>query len=76
MKVRDLMTLQFQIVREEGSLLQTVQRLRECPLVEDELGIKSVIVLDPEATRSSKSTELWKRTERRGNSSSCLTKQT
>ena len=48
MKVRDLMTLQFQIVREEDSLLQAVRRLRECPQVEDELGIKSVIVLDGE----------------------------
>lgn len=46
MKVSDIMTREFEVVREEASLLDAMRHLRECPLVEDEIGIKCVVVLD------------------------------
>ncbi|MGQ0613359.1 MAG: CBS domain-containing protein [Planctomycetaceae bacterium] len=46
MNIADMMTREFEIVREETSLLDAIRHLRECPLVEDEIGIKCVVVLD------------------------------
>lgn len=48
MKIIDVMTREFEIVREDATLLDAMQHLRECPLVEDEIGIKCVLVLDDE----------------------------
>lgn len=45
--VRDVMTREFEIVREDATLLDAMRHLRECPQVEDEIGIKCVVVLDP-----------------------------
>ncbi len=45
MTVADVMTSEFQVVQEGTTLLAAMQRLRECPLVEDEIGIKCVVVL-------------------------------
>ncbi|MHC4222879.1 MAG: CBS domain-containing protein, partial [Planctomycetota bacterium] len=42
------MTREFEMVREDATLLEAMHRLRECPLVEDEIGIKCVVVLDAE----------------------------
>ena len=46
MTIADVMTREFEVVHEEASLLDAMRHLRECPLVEDEIGIKCVIVLD------------------------------
>jgi CBS domain-containing protein len=40
------MTREFEIVREDATLLDAMRHLRDCPLVEDEIGIKCVVVLD------------------------------
>jgi len=40
------MTQAFEIVRGDASLLDAMMSLRESPLVEDEIGIKCVVVLD------------------------------
>ncbi|MHC4931325.1 MAG: CBS domain-containing protein [Planctomycetota bacterium] len=48
MTVTDIMTREFEMVREDATLLEAMHRLRECPLVEDEIGIKCVVVLDAE----------------------------
>jgi CBS domain-containing protein len=40
------MTREFETVRQDATLLEAMHRLRECPLVEDEIGIKCVVVLD------------------------------
>jgi len=44
-KVAEVMTPEFQVVQESTTLLAAMERLRECPLVEDEIGIKCVVVL-------------------------------
>jgi CBS domain-containing protein len=44
--VADIMTREFELVHEEATLLQAMRHLRDCPLVEDEIGIKCVIVLN------------------------------
>ncbi|MFI5402632.1 MAG: HPP family protein [Planctomycetota bacterium] len=46
MTVADIMTREFEIVREDATLLDAMRHLRDCPLVEDEIGIKCVVVLD------------------------------
>lgn len=46
MKVADLMTREFEVVRHEATLLDAIRHLLPCPLVEDEIGIKCVVVLD------------------------------
>ena len=46
MTVVDIMTREFQVVRESSSLLDAMEHLMDCPLVEDEIGIKCVVVLD------------------------------
>ena len=46
MTVADIMTREFELVHEEATLLQAMRHLRDCPLVEDEIGIKCVIVLN------------------------------
>ena len=46
MKVAELMTTRFEIVRESDTLLHAMRRLRDSPGVEDEIGIKCVIVLN------------------------------
>lgn len=46
MTVAELMTRRFEVVRETSSLLQAIRLLRESPGVEDEIGIKCVIVQD------------------------------
>lgn len=40
------MTREFEVVHEDASLLDAMRHLRDCPLVDDEIGIKCVIVLD------------------------------
>jgi len=45
---RDLMTREFEIVQEDATLLDAMRHLRDGPLVEDEIGIKCVVVLDSE----------------------------
>jgi len=45
-KVADIMTREFEVVHEDASLLDAMRHLRECPLVDDEIGIKCVVVLD------------------------------
>lgn len=42
------MTREFQVVRETATLLESMEHLLDCPLVEDEIGIKCVVVLDKE----------------------------
>jgi len=44
--IADIMTRQFEVVREGDTLLDAMHHLRDSPLVEDEIGIKCVIVLD------------------------------
>jgi len=44
--IADIMTREFEVVREGDTLLDAMGHLRDCPLVEDEIGIKCVIVLD------------------------------
>lgn len=44
MTVADLMTRQFEVVQESATLLQAIRQLRDSPSVEDEIGIKCVIV--------------------------------
>jgi len=44
--VVDIMTREFQVVREGATLLEAMHLLRDCPLVEDEIGIKCVVVVD------------------------------
>lgn len=46
MKVADIMTREFEVVHEGASLLEAMRHLRDCPLVQDEIGIKCVVVLD------------------------------
>lgn len=46
MTVADVMTSEFEVVHETTSLLEAMGHLRDCPLVEDEIGIKCVVVLD------------------------------
>ena len=46
MIVNEIMTTEFETIHEDASLLDAIRRLRECPLVEDEIGIKCVIVFD------------------------------
>ena len=46
MTIADVMTREFEVVREDASLLQAMHHLRDCPLVEDEIGIKCVVVLN------------------------------
>lgn len=46
MAIADIMTREFEVVREGDSLLDAMRHLRDCPLIEDEIGIKCVIVLD------------------------------
>lgn len=48
MNARDLMTREFEIVREDATLLDAMRHLHDAPLVEDEIGIKCVVVLDSE----------------------------
>jgi CBS domain-containing protein len=45
-KVTDVMTREFEVVRENASLLEAMRHFRECPLVGDEVGIKCLVVLD------------------------------
>jgi len=45
-KVAELMTRQFEVVHEGATLLQAIHQLRDSPSVEDEIGIKCVIVQD------------------------------
>jgi CBS domain-containing protein len=45
-KVKDIMTREFEVVHEDASLLDAMRHLRDCPLVQDEIGIKCVVVLD------------------------------
>jgi len=45
-KVADIMTREFEVVHEGASLLEAMRHLRDCPLVQDEIGIKCVVVLD------------------------------
>jgi CBS domain-containing protein len=42
------MTREFEIVHEDATLLDAMRHLRDAPLVEDEIGIKCVVVLDGE----------------------------
>jgi CBS domain-containing protein len=44
--VADIMTREFEVVHEDNTLLDAMRHLRDCPLVEDEIGIKCVVVLD------------------------------
>ncbi|HEX5135988.1 MAG TPA: CBS domain-containing protein [Planctomycetota bacterium] len=44
--VADIMTREFEVVHEDATLLEAMGHLRDCPLVEDEIGIKCVVVLD------------------------------
>jgi CBS domain-containing protein len=44
--VADIMTREFEVVHEDATLLDAMRHLRDCPLVEDEIGIKCVVVLD------------------------------
>jgi CBS domain-containing protein len=44
--VADIMTREFEVVHEGATLLDAMRHLRDCPLVEDEIGIKCVVVLD------------------------------
>jgi len=44
--VADIMTREFEVVHEDATLLEAMAHLRDCPLVEDEIGIKCVVVLD------------------------------
>lgn len=44
--VAEVMTREFEVVHEDATLLDAMRHLRECPLVEDEIGIKCVVVLD------------------------------
>jgi CBS domain-containing protein len=44
--VADIMTREFEVVHEDATLLEAMCHLRDCPLVEDEIGIKCVVVLD------------------------------
>lgn len=46
MNVSEIMTTEFEIVREDASLLRAMHHLENCPMVEDEVGIKCVVVLD------------------------------
>lgn len=46
MNVSDIMTREFEVVHEDASLLDAMRHLRDCPLVQDEIGIKCVVVLD------------------------------
>lgn len=46
MNVAQIMTTEFEVVPEGSTLLAAMRHLRECPLVEDEIGIKCVVVLD------------------------------
>jgi CBS domain-containing protein len=44
--VADIMTREFEVVHEDATLLDAMRHLRDCPLVEDEIGIKCLVVLD------------------------------
>jgi len=44
--VDQIMTREFETVRESASLLDAMRHLQDCPEVEDEIGIKCVVVLD------------------------------
>ena len=46
MTVTEVMTTEFEVIREDASLLEAMRHLRGSPLVEDEIGIKCVIVFD------------------------------
>jgi len=46
--VRDIMTREFEVVHEDTTLLDAMRHLRDRPFVEDEIGIKCVVVFDPE----------------------------
>lgn len=46
MTVADIMTREFEVVHEDATLFEAMRHLRDCPLVEDEIGIKCVVVLD------------------------------
>ena len=48
MNVSEIMTREFETVREDSTLLHAMRHLQECPLVEDEVGIKCVVILDRE----------------------------
>ncbi len=48
MNVLEIMTREFETVREDSTLLLAMQHLQDCPLVEDEVGIKCVVILDKE----------------------------
>lgn len=50
MKVRQVMTREFETLRQDASLLEAIRHLRDCPLVEDEIGIKCIVVLDSDDT--------------------------
>jgi CBS domain-containing protein len=44
--VDQIMTREFETVHEAATLLDAMRHLQDCPLVEDEIGIKCVVVLD------------------------------
>ena len=46
MNVSEVMTREFEVVYEDATLLKAMRHLRDCPLVEDEIGIKCLVVLD------------------------------
>jgi len=46
--VDQIMTREFETVHEAATLLEAIRHLQDCPLVEDEIGIKCVVVLDDE----------------------------
>jgi len=48
MMVRDLMTPEFEEIRSGASLLEAMRHLQDRPVVEDEIGIKCVVVVDGE----------------------------
>jgi CBS domain-containing protein len=49
MKVSEIMTRRFETVAEDESLLDAIPRLRESSQVEEEVGIKCIVVQDAEA---------------------------
>lgn len=46
MNVAEIMTREFEVVDEKATLLDAMRHLRDCPLVQDEIGIKCVVVLN------------------------------
>ena len=51
MTIAEIMTSEFGFVHEGATLLDAMRHLRDCPLVEDEIGIKCIIVLDEREQR-------------------------